>query len=347
MRRLLLVPLLLAVLGGCAAPGRMPAPGGTERPVERATAPSGDDTPAVPPASVDGVADRVVAVVNNDAITLGELQEALAAFRQESRGRVTTSDEELSRQFLLRLIETRLQLQEAEREKVVVEESEVEDELGQRLKRLGAASRADVEALLQAQGLTMEAVRKRVRDSLRVARIVRRKVTLRVSVTEQEVDRYLAENRDKLETGLSYHARHILITPAGESDAAWEAARIRAGMIHVQLVEGADFAELARVHSKDASAKAGGDLGTLRRGELAPEIEAQILRLEVGEISVPYRSRLGYHLFLLEAKDSLAGEVLQRARQQVRDILFRQKFEGRLEAWVKEMKQRALIEVRL
>ena len=348
MRRVLLGPLLLALLGGCAAP-RGPASSAKTEALAEPAVPGrpAPVSPMAPSAPADEVTDRVVAVVNNDAITLGELQEAIVAFRQENRGRQTTSDDELGRQFLQRLIETRLQLQEADREKVLVEDSEVEEELGQRLKRLGTADRTDVEALLKAQGLTMDAVRKRVRESLRVARVVRRKVTLRVSVTDQEVDRYLADNRDKLETGLSYHARHILVAPVGDSDAAWEGARIRAGMIHAELLGGADFGELARLHSKDASAKAGGDLGTLKRGELAPEIETHILRLEVGEISSPYRSRLGYHLFRLEARDSLAGEALHRAREQVRDILFRQKFEARLDAWVKEIRQRAVIEVRL
>jgi peptidyl-prolyl cis-trans isomerase SurA len=323
-------------VGGTGGAGRGAAPGRAERPA-----------PAALLAPIDEATDRVVAVVNNDAVTLGELQEAIAAFRQENPKPGTPSDEELARQFLQRLIETRLQLQEADREKVVVEASEVEDELGQRLKRLGASSGADTEAMLKAQGLTMEAVRKRVRDSLRIARIVRRKVTLRISVTDQEIDGYVTEHREKLDTGLGYHARHILVTPAGDSDAAWEGARIRAGMIRAQLVDGADFAELARLHSQDASAKAGGDLGRLKRGELAPDVEAEILGLEVGEVSPPYRSRLGYHLFRLEGRDRLAGEAMQRVRQQVRDILFRQKFEARLEAWLEEMKERSIVEVRM
>jgi peptidyl-prolyl cis-trans isomerase SurA len=112
-------------------------------------------------------------------------------------------------------------------------------------------------------------------------------------------------------------------------------------------VAGADFAELARQHSRDASAKAGGDLGTLKRGELAAEIEARILALQDGEDSTPYRSALGYHIFRLESKEVLGGDALQRARQQVREILFRQKYEARLEAWLKEIKQRAIVEVRL
>ncbi|MBI4246270.1 MAG: peptidylprolyl isomerase [Candidatus Rokubacteria bacterium] len=348
------IALLVAALGGCALPSWVPLVGkAKESPAPRVASPPSErgaersPTPPARPTPGDDVTDRVVAVVNNDAITLGELQESIIAFRQENRGQVKLNDEELMREFLTRLIDTRLQLQEAEREKVTTEEIEVTEELEGRMKRFGANNLQELETMVKAQGLTMDAIRKRVRDTLRVAKVVRRKVTLRVSVTEDEVDRYLAENRDKLETGLKYHARHILIVSPGGSDAAWEAARIRAEMLRKQITEGADFAELARQHSKDASAKDGGDLGTLRRGELSQEIEAQILSLQPGQLSAPYRSSLGYHLFRLEEKESLEGDALQRVHPQVRDILFRQKYEVRLAAWLKEIKERAVIEIRL
>jgi parvulin-like peptidyl-prolyl isomerase len=64
-------------------------------------------------------------------------------------------------------------------------------------------------------------------------------------------------------------------------------------------------------------------------------------------VSAPYRSPLGYHLFRLESKDSLEGEGLVRVKQQIREILFREKYEARLDAWLKEIKQRAIIEVRM
>jgi parvulin-like peptidyl-prolyl isomerase len=173
-------------------------------------------------------------------------------------------------------------------------------------------------------------------------------VALRVSVTDQEIERYLAENRARLETGLAYHARHILVVPeGGVTDAAWETARIKADLLREQIVGGADFAEVARAQSKDASARDGGDLGTMKRGELTPEIETQILKLEPGQVSPPFRSPLGYHLFRLESKETLQGEGLTRAKQQIREILFRQKYDTRLEAWLREIKQRAIIEVRM
>jgi peptidyl-prolyl cis-trans isomerase SurA len=352
MRRAqLALPVLVVLVAGCAVPGWVPLFGkkGSD-PQSARMVPTPEPPAPAPPARPeidDQVLDRVVAVVNNDAITLGELQESVAMYRQENRGRPASSDEDLARQFLGRLIDVRLQLQEAERERIVVEEVEINDELAERLKRFGAANMDELESMVKAQGLTMDSVRKRVRDSLRVAKVIRRKVALRVSVTEPEVDRYLVENRDKLETGLKYHAQHILITPASGSDAAWEAARLRAEALRTQIQEGADFAEIARAHSRDASARTGGDLGVLKRGELAQDIEATILSLNPGEVSLPHRSSLGFHIFRLESKEVLEGEGLQRLRQQVREILYRQKYEARLEAWIKEIKQRAIIQVRM
>ncbi|HUG36593.1 MAG TPA: peptidylprolyl isomerase, partial [Candidatus Limnocylindrales bacterium] len=90
-----------------------------------------------------------------------------------------------------------------------------------------------------------------------------------------------------------------------------------------------------------------GALGALKRGELAPEIEAEILKLRRGETSAPFRSPVGYHLFKLESRQSLTGEDLAQARNQVRDILFREKYETRYREWLAEIRQRAMIEMRL
>jgi peptidyl-prolyl cis-trans isomerase SurA len=295
----------------------------------------------------DAVTDRIVAVVNNDAITLGELQESIVMWRRENQARQPMSDEELFTQFLNRLIDARLQLQEADRERIVVDDSEVNEELLDRVKKLGVPSLEAFQASLKLEGISYDTIRKRVREGLRAARVIRRKVALRVSVTEPEIDAYLEANRAKLETSLSYHARHILIVPENTSEQAWAAAHAKVEMLRDQAISGADFAELARKNSADATAKDGGDLGTLKRGELAKEIEAKILALENGEISQPYRSSLGWHIFRLDTKEMLESQSLARVRQQIRDILFREKYEARLDAWLKEIKQRAIIEVRM
>jgi peptidyl-prolyl cis-trans isomerase SurA len=347
--------LLALALAGCSVPQWMPLIG--EKPIKDEPPKAAPATSAVPvrlgtsaatSTSDDRVTDRVLAIVNNDAITLSELQEAIAVYRYENRDRSNDNSDQLIQQFLTRMIDSRLQVQEAEREKIVIEEAEIDEELADRIKKMNLKGREEFEAALKAQGIPMAAVRKRVADELRRGRIVSRKVRLRISVTEEEVTQYLEANRAKLETGLSYHAAHILIVPeTGPEDAAWENARIRADLVRTEILQGGNFAELAKQYSRDASARDGGDLGTLKRGELSQDIETQILSLTPGQVSAPYRSTLGYHVFRLESKETLEGEGLGRVRTQIREILFREKFDTRLDAWLKEIKQRAVIDVRL
>jgi len=357
--RLALVLLMAGAAAGCALPSWVPLVGRSkaEPNLPRAASPEPPkNAPLMPGGAPERVAaaadivDRVICVVNNDAITQYELEEAESYHLYETKqARVEgQAQRELREQLLQRLIESRLQVQHAEREKVTVEEAEITEQLGEILKRLNVKTEPELAEALKPQGLTVDAVKKRIRETLMVQKVIRRKVSHRVSVTEQEIDRYLVENREKLETGLTFEARHILFLPeAGGEEEGWQAPRRRAEEVSARLLAGEDFAELAQKHSDDASGKDGGALGTLKRGELAPEIEAEILKLRPKETSAPFRSPVGYHLFKLESRQSLTGEDLAQARNQVRDILYREKYQIRYKEWLSEIRQRAMIEMRL
>lgn len=356
---LLLIPLLAA---GCSIPTWVPLLGKSKPASDAkqvAKAPEPPVAPAAPPllgtkheslVSVDGVLDRVICVVNNDAITLYELEEAEAQYIYESKEPPPDGVERkaLRDKLLNVMIENRIQLQQAEKEKIVIEDSEMTDNLGEVMKKVNAKNQKEFEDILKANGLTLEGVKKRLREQLMVERVKRRKVNLRISVTEAEIDRYLTENRQKLETGLSFEARHILVLPdPGKGEDGWAEARQRTEHVYALLLEGRDFSELAKEYSQDGSGKDGGHLGKVKRGELSPDIEEAILRLQVGESSAPFRSQVGYHLFHLDAKETMAGEALVQARNQIRDILYRQKFDTRLAEWLSEIKQKAIIDVRM
>jgi peptidyl-prolyl cis-trans isomerase SurA len=370
--RPLLATLVASMLGlavaGCAIPAWVPLIGKEKSPPAEAPrdaepsrsaaktrAPSEpQETPSAskpePLPDSGEVMDRVVCVVDNDAITLFELDEAEAHYLYENKEKPPEGEARIAlrKRLLNRLIDTRIELQLAEREKIVVEDAEISEELDQIRKKLGAKTETEFEDMLKAQALTLEGVKKRIKDQIMVQRLTRRKVGLRVSVTEQEIDRYLEDNRAKLEIGLSFEAKHILFLPkpAG-SEEGWETARRKSEEVYALLLEGQDFGDLAKKYSEDASGKDGGNLGSLKRGELAPDIEEAILALTPGQVSSPFRSKIGYHLFLLVSKETLTGVALTQARSQIRDILYRQKYDARMQEWIAEIRQRAVIDIRI
>lgn len=355
--RLALATLLVVAAGGCSAPSWMPFAGKPKGPAPIPPPPPNLESRAPilsrpeRPTESDAVVDRVICVINSDAVTLYELDEAEAYYLYENKMQPPPDDERaaLREKVLSGIIEKRLQLQQAEREKLVVEDVELKEQLDDIQKRLGVTTQAEFEEQIKAQGLTFETLKKRLTDQLMIQRIIRRKVALRVTVTEEEIDQYLNANRDKLETGLTFEARHILFLPqAGTGEDGWQAARRRADDVYARVMAGEDFGELAAEFSEDtATAKNGGRLGILKRGELAADIEKAVLRLSPGEHAPPFRSEVGYHLFELDSKETLAGEQLAQARNQIRDILYRQKYDVRLKEWLTEIRSKAIIETRL
>lgn len=139
------------------------------------------------------------------------------------------------------------------------------------------------------------------------------------------------------------HARHILVKT---SELVSEAeARRRLQMLRERLAHGADFAELARLHSNDLSATKGGDLGWLNPGDTVPEFEKAMNSLKPGEVSEPVRSAFGWHLIqVLERRMDVSQE---RVRQNARLALRERKADEAYQDWVRQVRDRAYVEYRL
>ncbi len=138
-------------------------------------------------------------------------------------------------------------------------------------------------------------------------------------------------------------ARHILIKTSelvSESE-----ARRRLVSLRERVVHGADFAELARLHSNDLSASRGGDLGWLNPGDTVPEFERAMNRLKPGEVGEPVQSPFGWHLIqVMERRVDVSQE---RLRQNARQALRERKADEAYQDWLRQMRDRAYVEYRL
>ena len=141
------------------------------------------------------------------------------------------------------------------------------------------------------------------------------------------------------------HARHILIRTnelVSEADARRRLLDLRERI----TTGGADFAELARLHSQDASAAKGGDLGWVLPGDTVPEFERAMVALKPGEISQPVRSPFGFHLIqMLERRAT--GLTPERQRMQARLALKERKADEAYQEWLRQLRDRTYVEMRL
>lgn len=139
-------------------------------------------------------------------------------------------------------------------------------------------------------------------------------------------------------------ARHILIK-VNEllSDAE---ARQRAVVLKERLDNGADFVELARLHSTDLSAAKGGDLGWLYQGDTVPDFERAMDALKIGEISGPVRSPFGWHLIQVQERRTEDASK-ERQRLMARQALRERKSDEAYQDWLRQLRDRVYVEYRL
>ena len=145
-------------------------------------------------------------------------------------------------------------------------------------------------------------------------------------------------------TVMQSHARHILLRTSAQLSETAAAERLAEYRRRVQTGK-ADFAELAKEHSQDGSAKQGGDLGWSNPGSYVPEFEEVMNGLKPGEISAPLVSRFGVHLIqLIERRETKLNPREQR--EIVRQVVRQKKIEEAYAVWAQELRGRAYVEYR-
>ena len=260
--------------------------------------------------------DRIVAVVNNEVITLHELrsrtEEAIAQLR--SRNVTPPSREDLERQQLERMIMEKVQLQYAAENQLRVDDRLLEASLV----RIAESNRMDVaqlRAAIERDGMQWSRFREDIRKQIVLSRLRDREVESRVVVTEGEIDNYIANPERKADQNEEYNLSHILLrVPEGAGPDELIRLKARADAALEQIRKGEDFARVAASYSDAQDAVSGGSLGW-RPLDRLPTLFAQAApRLKQGEVSEVMRSPAGFHIVQLAGKRGGTGGESDGAR---------------------------------
>jgi peptidyl-prolyl cis-trans isomerase SurA len=290
-------------------------------------------------ASAGTVLDRVVAVVNKEAITWSELYTAMEFEVSKDMSTPRPSEEqkreifqENKASFLESMIDVRLQVQEAEKLEIKVSERDVESTIDNIKMKYSLDEETFIKAI-RAEGFTPEKYRKKLREQILVGKLVDRKVRQRLKVTDEDVGEYLRANN--LKDGVLYGIRQIYFRlPRGED--GLKALGAKTDMIQGLLEKGEDFGLLAAKYSEAPSASAtGGDMGFIPKENLSAEFAAALEGLKPGQASRPFRSASGVHIIMLEGT------------KDVRQTLMEERFQKQFRSWLKGLRARSFIEIRL
>ena len=267
--------------------------------------------------------DSIVAVVNKDVIVRSELEReiVLALPEMREKGAEMPARAELEHKVLERMIEKRLQMQEAQRVGIKVEDGA----LTQAMEGIAQRNNLTLEELqtaLGASGIRFEDFREDTRSQMIMSQLQAREVIKNITVTDPEIKRFLARESDSLIERTDVRLSHILVAvPETASGEEQEQARKKAQAIVAKLRAGADFGQVARAESQGQQTQEGGDLGWFAMADV-PSLAQEVSRsLAKGEVSNPLRSPSGFHIIQVTDIKGSGPAVISQTK--ARHILIR------------------------
>ncbi len=283
------------------------------------------------------VVDRVVAVVNDEIITLSDLQ------REDLKKSSAAREEHI---LLEDLIDRKLQLAAAKRSGIDVTDTELAEALTEIMKR-NSMDRKQFDAELAKDGLTYDQYRSELREQITLSRVFNKNVRSGLNIDEAELRAYYERNQKVYAQPEEIRVRQIFIKQSDNATTSQAtAARERARKAYERARRGEDFIGLVRELSESENAAAGGDLGFMRRDHALPEIEQATRSLKPGEVAGPLQFASGYHIIRLE-EVRIPVTPFDRVKDEIQSTLYQQKLDNTYRTWLQTLRGDSHIENRL
>lgn len=315
-----------------AAPAGQPAPSGAEAPAAA----------AAPIKPVPEVLPEVVARVNGEDVSKSDFDRLLKQMELQAGGPVPAEKrDQVYRGIIDQLVTYTLLVQETKTRNVAVSDAEAKKITDERIAELRkqVPNEAAFNKALSDRNMTLTRLRADIRHDVAINRMMQAEIAKLQPPTDAEIKDYFDKNPDEFR---GVRASHILIRPEGFDEDAKKKARASAEDVLKQAKAGADFGELARKHSSDGSAQAGGDLGFFTKGTMVPAFSDAAFALQPGQISDIVETQFGFHIIkVIERKDVQFAE----ATDKLRAFLSQKRQQDAQQAFLNDLKSRAKIEV--
>lgn len=301
--------------------------------------------------STEAVVDRVVAVVNQEIITLSEVEKWVKPLQEkittENRLERREQLQEVYRNVLERLIDEKLIDQEVKKSGIKISAKEIEA-IVEEVKRRNAVTQEVLERALAAEGMTLEAYKKKIETDLQRKKLINWSVKIETKVGEKELRDFYQKNKDRYRPNESYRPGHILfVVPKEATPEEVRVIKKKCQDVLEKIKGGDDFGEMALLYSQDASNKDRGDLGYFKKGELFPTLEREALRLKVGEVSGVVRTEFGFHIIKLLDRKGVEPLPFEEVKERIVADYYESEMEKAFKQYLSTLKEKSVIEIKL
>lgn len=284
--------------------------------------------------------DAIIAVVNDETITLKDLKEYLNAIylqlvsdgKNEEEIHKIMTDYEIN--GIDQLIDDKLLVEEANKKQMQIRSKLIDDRLAQ-IKSHYPSEQEFLDALA-ADGLTVGDLKNRITDQLKKKYIIENEVRSKIQVNPQEVTDYYEKHSSEFRSAEKIDLDSVFVAYKDNR----EEATTKANHALELLKQGKNFLEVAKEFSDAPS------IGLIEKGQLLPDLEKTIFKLQESEISSLVETDKGIYIFRANKKIPAKVSTLEEVKEQINNFLFQKKFQDQLGSWLKELRKNAYVEVK-
>lgn len=297
------------------------------------------------------VVDRIVAVVNNEIITLYDLNRTFAPYANDIKALKYPPEKERQTLFQVRqdilnqLIDSLLADQLVIRNQITVTQKEINKTI-ERIKESRQFTEEQLRQGLASQGMTMEEYRNEIKEQILRSKLVNREVKSKIVITKEDIKEYYDSHREKYAGEKKYYLWNMFIKVSpGSGNSERNNARNQMEAILVKLKQGQSFESLVDELKNSSSAIQGTDLGLYRLEELSEQLRLVVKKMEIGGFSGVLETNFGYQILYIQKIEEFQAKSLEAVGSEIEELLYNEFVDNKYQEWLDQLRARSHIRI--
>ena len=300
------------------------------------------------------VVDKIIAVVNDEVITLAEFNTAFDPYLKNIEDNYKGKDKEAlinqsKEAFLKRLVDNLLIEQEAKKlgKSVVIKDEEIMEVVRDMIAKR-KSNMEDLKKNLAREGTSLESLKKDIRSQMVRMRLLRWEIKSKVMVSDEEIGEYYTKNRQDYEGKEAVQLKQIFLALPAKADKKTKAKiKEETGQLRKRALAGEPFELLAVKYSQGPGAAQGGDIGFIEKGTIIAAVDSVAFSLPMGQVSEVIESDIGFHIIKVVDKKGAGLKPIATVREEIKAKIEDEKLEKKYEEWITSIRKKSFIEIKM
>ena len=300
------------------------------------------------------VVDKIIAVVNDEVITLAEFNTAFDPYLKNIDDNYKGKDKEAlinqsKEAFLKRLVDNLLIEQEAKKmgKAIVIKDEEIMDVVRDMIAKR-KSNMEEFKKNLAREGTSLESLKKDIRSQMMRMRLLRWEIKSKVMVSDEEIGEYYTKNRQDYEGKEAVRLKQIFLAVPAKADKKTKAKiKEEAGQLRKRALAGEPFELLAVKYSQGPGAAQGGDIGFIEKGTIIAAVDSVAFSLPMGQVSEIIESDIGFHIIKVVDKKGAGLKPIAAVREEIKTKIEDEKLEKKYEEWITSIRKKSFIEIKM